>query len=111
MLAMLDEIGLEIERAKFIKNALFKREIRYVKLDKAAMDYYVRLTNFYSQFRAIGVNYNQVVKHLKTFFTERTALALLYKHENATRELVAINEIVMELTAEYERKYLKKDEE
>jgi hypothetical protein len=102
---------LKYNAAKFIKNTLFKREIRYIKLDKAAMDYYMRLTNFYSQFRAIGVNYNQVVKHLKTVFTEKTALALLYKNENATRELVAINEIVMELTAEYERRYLKKDEE
>jgi hypothetical protein len=26
------------------------------------MDYYMRLTTFYAQFRAIGVNYNQIVK-------------------------------------------------
>jgi hypothetical protein len=27
-----------------------------LKIDKAAMDYYMRLTTFHSQFRAIGVN-------------------------------------------------------
>jgi hypothetical protein len=108
-LAMLEETGLKYNAAKFIKTALFKREIKYVKLDKAAMDYYMRLTNFYSQYRAIGVNYNQVVKHLKTAFTEKTALALLYRLEKATLELVETNRKIEELTEEFERKYLKKD--
>ena len=72
------------------------------------MDYYMRLTTFHSQFRAIGVNYNQVVKHLKAAFTEKTALALLYKLEKATIELVTINRKITELTREFEEKYLTK---
>ena len=104
-LAMFDETGWT-DKAKFIKTCLLKREIKYVKLDKAAMDYYMRLTNFHSQFRAIGVNYNQIVKHLKATFSEKKALALLYRLEKATIELVAIQKQVMELTAEFERKYL-----
>ena len=106
-LAMFDKTGWT-DKAKFIKTCLFKREIKYVKLDKAAMDYYMRLTNFHSQFRAIGVNYNQVVKHLKATFSEKRALALLYKLEQATRELVTINRQIMELTEEFERKWLQK---
>jgi hypothetical protein len=77
-----------------------------VKFDKAAMDYYMRLTTFHSQFRAIGVNYNQIVKHLKTAFSEKIALALLYKLEKATIELVAIQKQIVKLTEEFERKYL-----
>jgi hypothetical protein len=73
----------------------------------AAMEYHARLTNFYSQFRAIGVNYNQVVKHLKTVFTEKAALALLYKLEKATKELVAINQQIIDLTKEFEEKRLR----
>jgi hypothetical protein len=103
-LAMFDETGWN-NKAKFIKACLFKKEIKYVKLDMAAMEYYMRLTNFYSQFRAIGVNYNQVVKHLKTVFTEKMALAMLYKLEKATRELVAINQQIVDLTREFEGKY------
>ena len=106
-LTMLDETGWT-DKAKFIKTCLFKREIKYVKLDKAAMDYYMRLTTFHSQFRAIGVNYNQVVKHLKAAFSEKTALALLYKLEKATIELVSIQRQVVELTGEFERKHLLK---
>jgi len=106
-LAMLDETGWT-DKAKFIKTCLFKREIKYVKLDKAAMDYYMRLTTFHSQFRAVGVNYNQAVKHLKATFSEKAALAMLYKLEKATMELVFIHRQVMELTEEFEKKYLQK---
>ena len=106
-LAMVDETGWT-DKAKFIKNCLFNREIKYVKIDKAAMDYYMRLTTFHSQFRAIGVNYNQVVKHLKATFSEKMALAFLYKLEKATIELVTTNRKIEELTREFEEKYLKK---
>ena len=104
-LSMFDKTGWT-DKSKFIKACLFKREIKYVKLDKAAMDYYMRLTTFYSQFRAIGVNYNQIVKHLKTAFSEKTALALLYKLEKATIELVSIQRQIVDLTKEFERKHL-----
>ena len=39
------------ERSKFIKAMIFGKEIKVVRIDKATMDYYVRLTNFYHQFR------------------------------------------------------------
>ena len=96
------------DKAHFITSCVFNRSLKVVKIDKAAMDYYMRLTTFYTQFRAIGVNYNQITKALKSAFTEKRALALLYKLEQATRELVAINRQIMELTEEFERKWLQK---
>jgi hypothetical protein len=106
-LAMIDETDYT-DKARFIKTCLCKREIKYVKIDKAAMDYYMRLTIFYSQFRAIGVNYNQVVKHLKGTFTEKKALALLGKLEKVTMELVTIQKQIVQLTEEFEEKWLKR---
>ena len=47
-------------KAHFITSCIFNRELKVVKIDKAAMDYYMRLTTFHLQFRAIGTNYNQV---------------------------------------------------
>jgi len=105
LLAMYEASGLS-DRARFLTSLIFNRQLKVVKIDKAAMDYYMRLTTFHSQFRAIGVNYNQVVKHLKATFTDKKALAFLYKLENATRELVATNQKVIDLTAEFETKYL-----
>jgi hypothetical protein len=66
----------------------------------------MRLTTFHSQFRAIGVNYNQATKAIKSVFTEKKALAFLYKLEKATLELVKIHKQVQDLTAEFERKHL-----
>ena len=96
------------DKARFITSCIFNRQLKVVKIDKAAMDYYMRLTTFHAQFRAIGVNYNQVTKALKATFTEKKALAFLYKLEKATLELVEIHKKVQELTAEFERKYLQK---
>ena len=76
--------------------------MKIVKIDKATMDYYMRLTSFYSQFQVVGVNYNQTVKAIKTNFSEKRALILLRQLEKATFELVAINKKVMELTKEFE---------
>lgn len=95
-------------KAHFITSCIFDKPVRVVKIDKAAMDYYMRLTTFYGQFRAIGVNYNQITKAIKGAFSEKKALAFLYKLEKATLELVAINKRIIELTDEFERRWLQK---
>jgi len=104
-LSRFERSGLQV-KAHFITSCIFNREMKVVKIDKAAMDYYMRLTSFHSQFRAIGVNYNQLTKAVKATFTEKKALAFLYKLENATKELVAIYKKVIALTAEFEAKHL-----
>jgi hypothetical protein len=106
-LALFEASGLT-DKARFITSCIFSRQLKVVKIDKAAMDYYMRLTTFHSQFRTIGVNYNQVVKHLKTAFSEKMAFAMLYKLEKATIELVTIQKQIVELTEEFERKHLLK---
>ncbi|GHV10263.1 hypothetical protein FACS1894162_3440 [Bacteroidia bacterium] len=107
-LTLFEQSGLQ-DRAHFITACIFERQLKVVKIDKAAMDYYMRLTTFHAQFRAIGVNYNQVVKAIKSTFTEKKALAFLYKLEQATKELAAFQQRIEDLTAEFERKYLSYD--
>jgi hypothetical protein len=104
-LALFDESGLK-NRSQFITSCIFNRQLKVVKIDKAAMDYYMRLTTFHSQYRAIGVNYNQTVKAIKSTFTEKKALAFLYKLEQATKELVKLQQRIIDLTAEFEAKHL-----
>jgi hypothetical protein len=96
------------EKTGFIKNMLFSNVMKTVKIDKAAMDYYIRLTNFYAQFQAIGNNYNQTVKAVKTNFSEKRALVLLYKLEKTTIELIVLSKKIIELTQEFEQKCYEK---
>ena len=93
---------------------LNSEENKVVKIDKATMDYYIRLTNFYHQFQSIGNNYNQTVKAVKTNFGEKRAYALLRNLEKATIDLVLLSKRIIMLTREFEDAYLikrKREEE
>jgi len=100
-LGRFDASGMKV-KAHFITACIFDKAIRVVKLDKAEMDYYMRLTTFHSQFRAIGVNYNQAVKSIKFAFEEKKALYYLSKLEKATLELVVLNRKIIDLTQVFE---------
>ncbi len=95
-------------KAKFIISVLFGREIKTVKIDKAMLDFYMRLTSFHSQFRSVGVNYNQVVKLLYRNFSEKKAAAYLYKLEKQTAEMAVLCQKIIQLTEEFEANHLKK---
>ena len=94
------------ERSKFIKAMIFDKEIRVVRIDKATMDYYIRLTNFYHQFQSIGNNYNQTVRAVKTNFGEKRAFILLRNLEKVTIDLVLLSKRIILLTREFEEEYL-----
>ena len=96
------------ENARFIAARLFGEPFRVVKVDKSAVEYCAKLTEFYAQFRAVAVNYNQVVKALHSNFSEKKALAFLYKLEKATAELSALNRQVIDLTNECRELWLPK---
>ena len=57
------------------------------------------------------MNYNQVVKALNTNFSEKKALASLYKLEKATIELADLNRQIIELTREFETRWLQREAE
>ena len=95
-------------KAKFIISQLFGKEIKTVRIDKGTVDFYMRLTSFHSQFRSVGVNYNQVVKLLYSHFSEKKASAYLYKLEKQTAEFAALCQKIIQLTEEFEGNHLKK---
>ncbi|BDU25186.1 conjugal transfer protein MobA [Flavobacterium sp. GSB-24] len=107
-LLSLFEASQMTNKAKFIISQLFGKEIKTVKIDKGAIDFYMRLTTFYSQFRLVGVNYNQIVKLLYRHFSEKKAAAYLYKLEKQTAEMASLCQKIIELSHEFEAKYLKK---
>ena len=79
-----------------------------IKTDRAALEYVTKLTSFYAQYRAVGVNYNQVVKELHSHFSEKKTLALLYKLESITKELVSLSEQIIQLSQEFREKFMMK---
>ena len=106
-LALFDKSGMQV-KAHFITSCIFDKTIKSVHIDKGTVDFYMRLTSFHSQFRSIGVNYNQVVKLLYKNFSEKKAAAYLYKLEKHTAEMTALFKEIVQITEEFDVKYLKK---
>ena len=92
-------------KAVFLKAHFFGQKFKVLKVDKTLVDYYTKLSDFHAQFRAIGTNYNQVVKELRSHFSEKKAMALLYKLEKCTEELAALSHRIVELSKEMEAKW------
>lgn len=104
-LALFEQSGVN-SLSQFIAARIFGDEFRVVKTDASAVEFTAKLTALHSQFRSVGVNYNQIVKELHANFGEKKALALLYKLENATVELAKIGREVMQLCEDFKAKYL-----
>ena len=103
-LSFFDRSGYTI-KAHFIKNCIFGKSFKVLRIDKSKVDYYIRLSQLFSQFRSIGILYNQTVKELHSNFAEKKALALLYKLEQHTVELVKTNQQIIALTKQFEASY------
>lgn len=106
-LSLFEASGMNV-MAHFITACIFQKGIKTVKIDKAAMDYYILLTALFGQFRAIGVNYNQVIKIMHRNFSEKKTPVYLYKLAKETIELGVLCQKIIQLTAEFEEKHLKK---
>ncbi len=103
-LTMFEQSGV-VSKAAFIKARVFDRPFRVIKSDEGTLNYVAKLTQFHSQFRAVGTNYNQVVKELHIHFSQKNALNLLGKLEQLTAELYAIGRRVIELSDDFQQKW------
>ncbi|MCU6770042.1 MobA protein [Barnesiella propionica] len=102
-LAMFEQSALA-SLSGFIAARIFGDEFRVVKTDASTAEFVSKLTAFYGQIRAVGVNYNQTVKQLHTTFGEKKALSLLYKLEQHTIELSKIGREVLALCEDFKAK-------
>ena len=106
-LTMYEKSGV-YAKAVFLKEHFFGRTFKVLTVYRALVDYYTKLSDFHAQFRAIGTNYNQVVKELRCHYSEKKAMALLFKLEKQTVELVKLSHRIVELSRELEKKWSQK---
>ena len=90
-LTMFEKSGMH-SMARFIKGQVFDKAFRVIKMDRGVTEIATILSSHHALYRKIGVNYNQVVKMLYIHFSQKKALAMLYKLENETRNLIAVSE-------------------
>lgn len=104
-LSLFDQSRLS-NKAEFARKCIIDNEIKVIYYDKSVYDFYMKLTHFYSQFRAIETNYNQVVKILYRHFPERKAAAFFYKLEKQTIELAMLTKEITDKIQSLEGKHI-----
>jgi len=70
-LSLFEQSGMQA-KATFIKARVFGDTFRVIKTDEGTLRYVAKLSQFHAQFRAVGVNYNQVVKELHKHFSQKS---------------------------------------
>ncbi len=95
-------------KAVFVKSRVFGETFRVIKIDKANVDFCEKLSSFHAQFRGVAVNYNQVVKELRCHFSEKKAMALLYRLESMTRQMMEQGQQIVALAKEARERWLQK---
>lgn len=101
---MMERAGTTV-KATFIKQLIFGKPFKVITTDKSLAVYCAKLSEFFAQFRTIGVNYDLVVKELRANFTEKKAMTHLYKLEKATIDMVGIMSQVMSLSEKFEQQW------
>ena len=95
-------------KAVFVKSCVFGETFKVVKVDKTMVDFYEKLSSFHAQFRGVAVNYNQVVKELRSHFSEKKAMALLYRLESMTRQMMEQGQQIVALAREARERWLQR---
>ena len=106
-IGMMEKANQDV-RATFIKQLVFSRPFRVLTTDRSLAVYCAKLSEFFAQFRTVGVNYDLMVKELKSGFSEKKAMAMLYKLEKATLDMALIMREVKILTERFETEWSQK---
>lgn len=84
--------------SEYIAHQVFNTPMKITYYDKVAHDFIVKLSSLSTQYRAVGNNYNQLVKCLLENMDREKALRLLYPLEQRTIELVMTQQKITQLT-------------
>lgn len=106
-IGMMEKANQDV-KATFIKQLVFSRPFRVLTTDRSLAVYCAKLSEFFAQFRTVGVNYDLMVKELKSGFSEKKAMAMLYKLEKATLDMASIMCEVKILTERFETEWSQK---
>lgn len=77
--------------SEFLADKTLNTPMKIIQYDKTLHDFIVKLSSFPAQVKAIGNNYDQVIKFLFKHLDEKKARRLLYPLEKAIIELVKAN--------------------
>lgn len=109
LVAMHEKSGVE-SMAAFIKMQFFGRPFKVFSIDEDTRVFIDRLSDFNARFRIIGASYDELVRTLRTNFTEKKALSVLSSLEKKTIDLIMVGSEVTVLAQKFDERWLQKSQ-
>ena len=91
-------------KSDFVRARLFGEEFKVISVDKSAVEYYRKLSEFTAQIHKIGILYNQAVRALNTYHSVKTAQVMLEKLTHYATQILALQSQVIALTMDYRKR-------
>ena len=109
LLSMQDKSGISSLSA-FIKMQIFGKPFKVFTVDENTRIFIDRLAALNAQYRTFVIDYDRFVDMLRQHFTEKKALALLYKLEQTAIEMVRVNREIVALAKEFDARWSQKSQ-
>ena len=83
---------------------LLDESFKVITVDKAAVEYYWKLSQLTAQIHKIGILYNQTVKAINSYQSIKTAQIILQKSEQYPQQMIILEQQAIELTLDYQKR-------
>ena len=83
---------------------LLGEEFKVISIDKSAVEYNRKLSEFTAQLHKIGILYNQAVRALNTYHSVKTAQVMLEKLAHYSTQILTLQSQVIALTIDYRKR-------
>ena len=91
-------------KSDFVRARLLGEEFKVISVDKSAVEYYRKLSEFTAQIHKIGILYNQAVRALNTYHSVKTAQVMLEELAHYSTQILALQSQVIALTIDYRKR-------
>jgi hypothetical protein len=92
----------------FLTDCVLNKPLKIVEVNKSAIDFMMLLSSFFTQFRAIKNNFNQMYSALVRNFGEQKALEMIQIVAQSTREFGLKKKEIEEVTMKFRKLCLPK---
>ena len=90
-------------KSDFVRARLLGEPFKVITVDKSAVEYNRKLSEFTALLHKIGVLYNQVVKAINTYHSPQAAQMTLRQLEKYAQLILGLQEQIIQLTIDYRK--------
>ena len=91
-------------KSDFVRGRILGESFKVITVDKAAVEYYRKLSELTAQIHKIGILYNQTVRAINSYHSVKTAQLLLEKLENLSLQIIMLQQKTIQLTEQFDRR-------